>query len=191
MTAKIPGRLRRAMGGIVGMAARAWLSWTDQVQRWLGMYFALIFRSSFRRLRNSLRFGGLGMPEMVKRGRRPRGIAPMTVAERQRLERERNRRAREAVMAMECLALSPVHADRQESLSFTEILNAIFLLSKWAKEGQAVVDAWRATLSPDRRAYVAKIFDGMNIQLPFCSVCGGEMSQDGTGIWQRCECRRS
>lgn len=130
------------------------------------------------------------MAEMAKRGRRPLGIAPMTVAERQRLERERNRRAREAVIGMECLALNPVHVDRQEFLSREEILNAIFLLSKWAVEGPAVVDEWRLTLPPHSRSYVAKIFDRMNIGLPFCFACGGEVNQGESGLWKRCECGR-
>jgi hypothetical protein len=111
----------------------------------------------------------------------------MTAAERQHLERERNRRAREAVVALS--SFQGVDWVEQRELTRLEILNAIFLLSKWAMEGRAAVDEWRLTLPPDRRAYVANVFERMNIQLPFCSACGGDLRWDETGIWQRCRCR--
>ncbi|MGB7046302.1 MAG: hypothetical protein WBD65_15810, partial [Methylocella sp.] len=80
--------------------------------------------------------------------------------------------------------------EQQRELSRQEILNAVFLLSKWAIDGPVVVDEWRLTLSTDRRAYVTKVFERLNIQIPFCSSCGDDLRKDETGKWQRCECRR-
>ena len=126
---------------------------------------------------------------MIKRGRKVRGAVPMTASERQHLERERNRRAREAVTALLSFATNARDWEEQRFLSTVEILNTIYLLSRWAIEGPTVLDEWRLTYPPDARARVAKIFDHrLNIQLPFCSTCGGDVRQDETGNRQRCEC---
>jgi hypothetical protein len=147
---------------------------------------SLTFRSLLCRLRN---MDLSGMPTMITRGRKPRGVPPMTASERQHLERERNRRAREAVNALSSFATNAWDWEEQRPLSEVEILNTIYLLSRWAIEGTTVVDWWRLTYSPDARARVAKIFDRrLNIQLPFCSTCGNDMRQDETGKWRRCEC---
>lgn len=126
---------------------------------------------------------------MVRRGRKPLHDTPMTAAERQRLERERNRRARETVLALS--NFPGVDWEQRRELTPLEILNAIFLLSKWAMEGPEAVDEWRLTLTPHSRAYVANVFERMNIWLPFCSACGGELGQSETGVWQRCGCRQA
>ncbi len=125
---------------------------------------------------------------MVRRSRS--GAAAMTAAERQQLERERNRRAREAVIGLSVFAVNAIDWEQQRELSRQEILNTVFLLSKWAIDGPVVVDEWRLTLSTDRRAYVTKVFERLNIQIPFCSSCGDDLRKDETGKWQRCECRR-
>ena len=127
---------------------------------------------------------------MVRRGRKPLGIVPLTAAERQQVERQRNRRAREAVVGLASFAVNANEWEEQRELSRDEILNTLFLLSKWAIEGHVAEDEWRLTLSPDRRAYVSKTFERLNLQLPFCSSCGAVLRRAEGDEWQRCECRR-
>jgi hypothetical protein len=111
----------------------------------------------------------------------------MTAAERQKLERERNRRAREVVDALSGFSGSD-WAERRELDRF-EILNAIFLVSKWAREGAAAEEEWRIT-PPYERARIARAFERANMTwTPFCSNCGSSLEKDQTGQWQRCLCR--
>jgi len=126
---------------------------------------------------------------MVKRGRKPLGLAPMTAAERQQLERERNRRAREIVIGLSSFALNANDREELRELSRIEILNTLYLVSKWGIDGRAAEDEWRLTLLPNRRAYVSKVFERFNIQIPFCSSCGSDLKKTETGELQRCGCR--
>lgn len=125
---------------------------------------------------------------MAQRGRKALRGTPMTAADRQKLERERNRRARETVNAL--VNFQGVDWEQQRELTRIEILNSIHLLSKWATEGQAAIDWWRLTFPPDRLAYVADVFERMQIQIPFCSACGSDLQQNEMGWWERCQCRR-
>jgi hypothetical protein len=112
----------------------------------------------------------------------------MTSSERQRVERERNRRARESVAAISTLAFNAYHWEEKRELTYTEITNALYLLGKWAEEGDRAVNEWRLTLPPDRRAFVASAFDRMNIQLPFCCDCGAELRRNMEGVQESCQC---
>jgi hypothetical protein len=114
-----------------------------------------------------------------------------TASERQQLERERNKRARQAVLGLETFALYAVDRERQRFLSKQEILNATYLLAKWAIEGPAFIDETRLGLPPDRRAYTAKELDRFNIDLPFCRSCGADLNEAKAGGWQRCKCTRA
>jgi len=118
------------------------------------------------------------------------GAAAMTVAERQKLERERNRRARQAVLGLESFALNAVDWEKQRFLSREEILGSVYMLTKWAINGPAFIDETRLTLSPDRRAFTANVFDRFNIDLPFCRACGVDLTKDAAGGWQGCKCKR-
>jgi hypothetical protein len=112
----------------------------------------------------------------------------MTASERQKLERERNRRARQAVLGLESFSLNAVTWDEQRFLSREEILGATYMLTKWAIEGDTFIDETRLTLPPDRRAFTANVFDRFNIDLPFCRSCGRDLKQDAAGGRLSCEC---
>lgn len=119
------------------------------------------------------------------------GAAPMTAAERQRLERERNRRARQAVLGLESFALNAVDWEKQRLLSKQEILNAMYLLTKWAIGGPAFIGETRLRLPLDRRAYTARELDRFNIDLPFCRSCGADLNEAKAGGWRRCKCKHA
>jgi hypothetical protein len=44
------------------------------------------------------------------------------------------------------------------------------------------------TLLPDRGAFVATVFERMNIELPFCRHCGLELACGSLGVRQQCKC---
>ena len=115
---------------------------------------------------------------------------PKTAAERQRLERERNKRAREAIIGLESFALNGVHWEESRLLEPHEILGTVLLVTRWAMNGESVVDEWRLTLSAPQRARTAKILEQANIFLPFCTTCGAVREEDETGTLQRCPCRQ-
>jgi hypothetical protein len=117
--------------------------------------------------------------------------APMTAAQRQKLERERNNRARQVVIGLESFAVNAVDREKQRQLSAQEILGGIYMLAKWGREGQAFIDETRLTFSPDRRAFTANVFDRFNIDMPFCRECGADLVEDTAGGWQRCKCKRA
>jgi hypothetical protein len=114
----------------------------------------------------------------------------MTAAERQRLERERNRRAREIVIGLSTFALNACDWEELRDLSRIEILNTLYLVSKWGTDGQDAEHEWRLTLSPDRRAYVSKVFERLNIQIPFCTSCGSDLKKTEADGLRRCGCWR-
>lgn len=111
--------------------------------------------------------------------------APMTVAERQRLERERNNRAREVVIGLGDFAMNAADWDKQQ------ILGALYMVGKWGRDGQAFIDDTRLLLPPDRRAFTATVFDRFNIDMPFCRECGADLIKHPEAGWQRCKCIRS
>jgi len=115
--------------------------------------------------------------------------APKTVAERQRLERERNKRAREAILGLSNFALNGAHWEEMRLLEPHEILGTLLLVTKWAIHGDNVVDEWRLTLAPFQRARTANILQQANIFLPFCTTCGANLKRDETGTLQRCSCQ--
>jgi hypothetical protein len=114
----------------------------------------------------------------------------MTAAERQQLERERNRRARQALLGLQSFSLNAVDWEQKRMLSQQEILGSLYMLTRWAVEGPAFVSETRLTLPPDRRAFTANAFDRFNIDLPFCRSCGDDLVDDASGGWQRCKCTR-
>lgn len=101
----------------------------------------------------------------MPRGRKSIGAAPMTAAERQSLERERNRRARLAVTALGNFAFNAVDWGERRELNYTEIMNALFLLSKWATDGDQAIEEWRLTVPPERYPYVEMVFDRFGIPI--------------------------
>lgn len=113
---------------------------------------------------------------------------PMTAAERQRLERERNNRAREVVIGLGDFAIHAVDGENHRFLERDEILAALYMLAKWGKEGQAFIDETRLLSPPDRRAFTANVFDRFNINLPFCRECGDDLEENPEGGWRRCKC---
>ena len=127
----------------------------------------------------------LGVAIMARRVR----TAPKTAAERQRLERERNKRAKEAIIGLESFALNGAHWDELKLLASHEILGTVLLVTKWAMHGDAIVDEWRLTLAPFQRARTAKILEQAHIFLPFCTTCGTDLHEDETGSLRRCSCR--
>lgn len=124
---------------------------------------------------------------MIKRGRKPLGRVPMTAAERQQIERERNRRAREVVIGLSSFALNANDWEEFRELSRIEILNTLYLVAKWGIDGSKAEDEWRLTLSPNRRAYIARILDRLNIRIPFCSNCGIDLGKSEAGDLRSCD----
>ena len=119
-----------------------------------------------------------------------RNRAPMTAAERQKLERERNNRARQVVIGIESFAMNAVDWENQKQLTQQEILGSLYMLAKWGRDGQSFVDETRLLFAPDRRAFTAKVFDRFNIDMPFCRECGADLKEHTEGGWQRCKCKR-
>ncbi len=115
---------------------------------------------------------------------------PKTAAERQRLERERNRRAKEAIIGLESFALNGAHWEELRSLAPHEILGTVLLVTKWAMRGDDIVDEWRLTLAPFQRARTARILEQAHIFLPFCTTCGAVLDEDETGALRRCSCKQ-
>lgn len=126
---------------------------------------------------------------MAKRGRKALGSAPMTAAERQRLERERNKRARDALIGLSDFAQNGAHWEELRLLKPHEILGTVLLVTKWAFHGDDIVNEWRLTLAPSQRARTANILQQANIFLPFCTTCGADLKRDETGALQRCSCK--
>jgi hypothetical protein len=116
--------------------------------------------------------------------------APKTAAERQRLERERNKRAREAISGLSSFALNSPHWEEMRLLEPHEILGTLLLVTKWAIYGNDIIDEWRLTLAPFQLARTAKILEQANIILPFCNVCGANLNQDESGTLEHCSCLR-
>lgn len=113
-------------------------------------------------------------------------IAPKTAAERQRLERERNKRAREAILGLSSFALNSAHWEEMRLLEPHEILGTVLLVTKWAIHGDDIIDEWRLTLAPAQLARTARILEQANILLPFCNACGANLKQDASGTLERC-----
>ena len=114
-----------------------------------------------------------------------RGKVAMTAAERQKLERERNNRARQIVVGIGDFALNPVHWDEMRFCTQEEILGALYMVSKWGQEGEKFIEDTRQ-LPRDRCAYTANVFDRFNIDLPFCRACGADLIENLEGGWQPC-----
>jgi hypothetical protein len=108
----------------------------------------------------------------------------MTAAERQHLERERNNRARAVVIGLESFPFNAIDLTRQD------ILNTIYSSSQWAMRGQAFIEETRLLSPPERRAYTTKMFERLNIELPFCRDCGSDLNKDEAGVRLRCKCQR-
>jgi hypothetical protein len=115
----------------------------------------------------------------------------MTAAERQKLERERNNRARQIVVGIGNFALHPVHWDTMRFCTQEEILGALHMVSKWGQEGDKFIEETRLTLPSDRCACTAKVFDRFNINLPFCRDCGADLIENLESGWQQCGCHRT
>src|ERR1700681_3274879 len=116
--------------------------------------------------------------------------APKTAAERQRLERERNKRARDAILGLSNFALNTAHWEEMRLLEPHEILGTLLLVTRWAIHGDEIIDEWRLTLAPFQRARTAKILGLANIILPFCNVCGTNLKQDESSTLEHCSCLR-
>ena len=112
--------------------------------------------------------------------------AAMSASERQKLERERNNRARQVVTGIGDFAMNAVDWEQLRFLKMEEILGHLYMVSKWGQEGQGFIDDTRMTLPPDRRAYTAKVFDRFNIDLPFCRDCGADLIEKPEGGWRPC-----
>jgi hypothetical protein len=112
--------------------------------------------------------------------------SPKTAAERQRLERERNKRAREAISGLSNFAHNGAHWEEMRLLEPHEILGTLLLVTKWAMHGDDVISEWRLTLAPDQLARTTKILEQAHIYLPFCKVCGANLKQDETGAVESC-----
>jgi NADH pyrophosphatase NudC (nudix superfamily) len=115
--------------------------------------------------------------------------APKTAAERQRLERERNKRAREALTGLSHFANNGAHWEELRLLEPYEILGTVLLVTKWAIHGDDIINEWRLTLAPFQRARTAKILQQAHIFLPFCATCGADLKQGETGTLLRCNCQ--
>jgi hypothetical protein len=115
--------------------------------------------------------------------------APKTAAERQRLERERNKRARAALIGLSDFAENGAHWEELRLLEPHEILGTVLLVTKWAIRGDDIVNEWRLTLAPFQRARTANILQKANIFLPFCTTCGDDLKQDETDAVLRCSCQ--
>jgi hypothetical protein len=120
-----------------------------------------------------------------------RRAAPMTAAERQKLERERNNRARQVVIVLGDFATNAIDWENQRQLTKQEILAGLYMLAKWGRDGQVFIDETRLTLPPDRRAFTAKVFDRFNIDMPFCRECGADLKEHAEGEWEWCKCKRA
>lgn len=116
-------------------------------------------------------------------------VTPKTAAERQRLERERNKRAKGAIIGLESFALNGAHWEELRLLAPHEILGAVLLVTKWAMRGDDIVDEWRLTLAPFQRARTAKILEQAHIILPFCTTCGADLHDGETGTLRPCSCK--
>lgn len=112
--------------------------------------------------------------------------SPKTAAERQRLERERNKRAKDAIIGLSAFAQNGAHC----FLKPHEILSTVLCVTKWAIDGDDIVDEWRLTLAPLQRARTAQILEQAHIFLPFCTTCGADLRKDETGTLQRCGCEQ-
>jgi hypothetical protein len=115
--------------------------------------------------------------------------APKTAAERQRLERERNKRARDALIGLSGFAQNGAHWEELRLFEPHEIFGTVLLVTKWAIHGDDIINEWRLTLSPWQRARTAKILQQANILLPFCATCGANLEQDGRGTLNSCGCQ--
>jgi hypothetical protein len=115
---------------------------------------------------------------------------PKTAAERQRLERERNKRAKEAIIGLSNFASNPGHWEELRMLEPHEILGTVFLVTKWAIHGDEILDEWRLTLAPWQRARTAKILAQAHIHLPFCTTCGNDLRKHETTGLQDCDCQK-
>lgn len=112
-----------------------------------------------------------------------------TAAQRQELERERNRRARQLVVGLKAFACNAVDQERLSLLSRQDVLNAVYNAAKWAAEGQAFVDEARLISPPAIRAVTATRLDLFNIDLPFCRSCGHDLTEHPEGGWRSCKCK--
>jgi hypothetical protein len=110
-------------------------------------------------------------------------------AERQRLERERNRRAKDALIGLSDFAQNGAHWGELKLLEPHEILGTVLLVTKWAIHGDNIINEWRLTLAPFQRARTANILRQANIFIPFCTTCGADLKADETGVLQRCGCQ--
>lgn len=116
--------------------------------------------------------------------------APKSAAERQRQERERNKRAKEAIVGLSNFALNGAHWEELRLLEPHEILSTVLLATRWAIEGNYIVNEWRVTLDLSQRARTANILQQANILIPFCTSCGADLHEDETGALRRCGCQQ-
>jgi hypothetical protein len=112
-----------------------------------------------------------------------------TAAERQRLERERNKRAKDALIGLSDFAQNGAHWEEPRLLEPHEIRGTVLLVTKWAFHGDNIINEWRLTLAPFQRARTANILRQANIFIPFCTTCGADLKQDETGALGRCSCQ--
>ena len=115
-------------------------------------------------------------------------MPPKTAAERQRLERERNRRAREAVIGLSNFAQNGAHWEEMRLLEPHEILGTVLLVTKWAMYGDDIINEWELTLDPWQRARTASILGQANIFIPLCTSCGARLKSNEMGDPQYCDC---
>ena len=99
----------------------------------------------------------------------------MTASERQKLERERNNRARAAVTSLSNYIGSTQAEIDSAYDSAQEMKNKLFILAKWAAEGRSI--DW-VTLDAAAKSRIAKILESLAIQSPFCSYCGENLDDE-------------
>jgi amidase len=78
-----------------------------------------------------------------------------TAAERQRLERERNKRAKDALIGLSDFAQNGAHWEEPRLLEPHEIRGTVLLVTKCAFHGDNIINEWRLTLAPFQRARTA------------------------------------